>query len=99
MTQEEYNEAQRKLSNELDQLEASTPEEDLAKRFFKNFGCINFRDDEFFHELNLARMFHARHMKRHPEAHPGGIVETTPYTCYHQFTCACGFKEAYDSGD
>ena len=89
----------RELDAELDKLEAATPEDELAKRFFVNHGCINFQSQEFYHELGLARRFHARHMKRHPEAHPGGIVESEPYRCYHQSSCACGFKEAYDSSD
>lgn len=94
---EEYEERQKKLIAEVDKLIEDCSMEDLEKRFFKNFGCINFRSDEFFHELNLARVFHRFHARLHPELH--NLHEETPYNCYHVTKCKCGFCEEYDSGD
>lgn len=94
---EEQEERNRKIGAELYTLVKSEAEEDLNKRFFKNFGCINFRSEEFFHELFLARAYHAHHAKLHPELHD--LHETTPYSCYHVTKCKCGFREECDSGD
>ena len=85
------------LNAELDSIIATTPEDVLIKRFFKNFGCINFRTEEFYHELALARLYHERNMKLHPADHC--VTESEPYSCYHVTACKCGFKEACDSGD
>ena len=46
------------LKLELDELKLSSAEEELNSRFFKDFGCINFQSDEFYHELGLARLWH-----------------------------------------
>ena len=97
MTDAEYHDRERKLNEELDTLEKVWAEEILAERFLKNFGCINFEGEEFFHELWLARLFHERHMRRHPEMHAPREYEK--YHCYHVTECKCGFQEAYDSGD
>ena len=85
------------LKIELDELKLHGSEEDLNIRFFKDFGCINFQSDEFFHELGLARLWHAEHMKLHPERH--AVTTKEPYRCYHETVCKCGFKEACDSSD
>ena len=55
---------------------------------------VNERD-EFFHELGLARLWHAEQLKLHPEKH--AITTKEPFRCYHVTECACGFKEACDS--
>lgn len=95
--QREQEERQRKIEAELDELERTTSEDDLKKRFFKDFGCINFQSDEFFHELNLARRYHARQEKKHPKEHR--LEFTEPFRCYHQTKCTCGYAEACDSSD
>ncbi len=97
MTDSEYRARQRQLNEELDFLESTMAEDQLEKRFLKNFGCINFQNEEFFHELGLARVYHARHMKKYPGMHEVRTHE--PYRCYHVTECKCGFAEAYDSGD
>lgn len=94
---EEQEERDRKIKAELYTLVKGEAEEDLNKRFFKNFGCINFRSDEFFHELALARAYHAHHAMLHPDLH---AMETThPYRCYTVCKCKCGFQEEVDSSD
>ena len=85
------------LKLELDELKLSSTEEELNRRFFKNFGCINFMSDEFYHELSLARLWHEEQMKLHPEQHK--LESTEPYRCYHVTQCKCGYKEACDSSD
>ena len=85
------------LKLELDELKRSSTEEELNRRFFKNFGCINFMSDEFYHELNLARLWHEEQMKLHPEQHK--LESSEPYRCYHVTQCKCGYKEACDSSD
>lgn len=91
-------EAEKKaLQAELDQLLEKFTLAELEKRFLKNFGCINFKSDEFMHELKLARAFHEFHMKLYPELHD--LHEYEKYRCYHITTCKCGFEEAADSSD
>lgn len=92
---EEYEEKQRKLGLELDELAKTCTEAELDARFFKNFGCINFKSDEFFHELGLARLWHKRQIENHPDKHK--VEYATPFNCYHETFCKCGFKEACDS--
>lgn len=87
----------RKLDEELEKLKQTVSEEELCKRFFKDFGCINFASDEFIHELSLARRYHAYHLAKHPEAHEMRDYER--YRCYHVSECKCGFSEACDSSD
>ena len=95
---EEYEAEQKRLNHELDEMLATdcTPE-DLDKRFFKNFGCINFRSEEFFHELKLARIWHERQAKLFPEKHQ--VSNYDKWRCYHVTECTCGFSEACDSSD
>lgn len=91
-------EAEKKaLLAELDQLIEDFTMAELEKRFFKNFGCINFQSDEFMHELKLARAFHDFHKRLHPELHD--LHEYEKWRCYHVTTCKCGFEEACDSSD
>ena len=85
------------LKLELNELKLKNTEEELNKRFLKNFGCINFQSDEFFHELGLARLWHAEQRKLHPEKHE--VSSKEPYCCYHVTECTCGFREACDSSD
>ena len=85
------------LKMELDELKFHETEEDLNRRFFKNFGCINFQSKEFYHELGLARLWHDEQMKLHPEKH--AVTSNEPFRCYHETACTCGFKEACDSSD
>ena len=94
---EEYEKQQAVLRKELDTLLKTEDQKTLEKRFFKNFGCINFREEEFMHELGLARLFHDWHAKLHPELHDKH--EKEPMRCYHVTTCKCGFEEACDSSD
>lgn len=84
-------------NKELEELIDTCNIEDLKKRFFKDFGCINFKSDEFFHELNLARAFHEWDMKINPKDHK--ISKYYRYRCYHVIECSCGFSEACDSSD
>ena len=95
--EQERAERESQLDLELDKLEAVCLPEELDKRFLKNFGCINFQSDEFYHELNLARKWHARKTEKHPKQHKVEFAE--PYRCYHETFCHCGFKEACDSSD
>ena len=83
------------LKLELDELKLHGTEEDLNRRFLKDFGCINFQSDEFLHELGLARLWHAEQLKLHPDKH--AVTTKEPYRCYHVTECTCGFKEACDS--
>ena len=85
------------LKMELNELKFHETEVVLNRRFFKNFGCINFQSKEFYHELGLARLWHAEQMKLHPEKH--AVVSNEPFRCYHETACTCGFKEACDSSD
>lgn len=85
------------LNLELIELKQKFSEDELNKRFLKNFGCINFQSDEFFHELGLARLWHEEQMKLHPALHK--LEFTQPYRCYHVTQCKCGYKEACDSSD
>ena len=91
-------EEQRKvLGAEIAELAKACTPEDLDKRFFKDFGCINFRDDEFFHELGLARRWHAMQQAAHPGQHE--LKQYDKWRCYHVTECKCGFSEACDSSD
>ena len=51
---EEYEAKQHKIETEVRNLMAVEKLEDLDKRFFKNFGCINFISEEVQHEFDLA---------------------------------------------
>jgi len=91
-------EAEKKaIEEEMNTLIIHYPQEDLEKRFFKNFGCINSKSNDEMHELKLAREFHERHKKLHPECHDEHEYEK--WRCYHVTTCKCGFEEAADSSD
>lgn len=92
-----YEEEQRKLVAELDELIKSNKPEDLDKRFFKDFGCINFKDAAFCHELGLARLWHSMRHAAHPSQHEMRSYDR--WTCYHVTECTCGFAEACDSSD
>ena len=92
-----YEERLQKLQNETNELIKTVPEEELVKRFFKNFGCINFQGEDFCHELGLARCFHKYHMEKYPALHD--LKEYEKYRCYHVTTCKCGYEEACDSSD
>lgn len=94
---EEQEAKQKKIKNELDTLMIHYTQEELEKRFLKRFGCINFRNEDFYHELELAREFHKRHQELHPEMHE--IHEYDKYRCYHVIECKCGFNEECDSSD
>lgn len=85
------------LSNELSELLDTNNTEDLKQRFFKDFGCINFKSDEFMHELELAREYHEWDMKINPKDHK--ISKYDRFRCYHIIECTCGFSEACDSSD
>ena len=58
---EDYEKEHAELKAELGSLIVGEGIKPLEERFFKNFGCINFRNADFFHELKLARMFHLWH--------------------------------------
>ena len=92
-----YEEEQRKLNAELDELVKTCSPEELDKRFLRNFGCVNFQSDEFFHELGLARIWHSRRCKENPAGHD--VRRYDKYRCYHVVECTCGFSEACDSSD
>lgn len=94
---EEYEAKARKIRAEVDELMRTTPEAELKQRFLKNFGCINFESEEFYHELNLAREFHHRLEAAHPDEHDTHTYDR--WTCYHVTECKCGFSEACDSSD
>ena len=85
------------LKLELDELRLKFTEDELNKRFLKNHGCINFQSDAFFHELGLARLWHAEQAKLHPEQHTTRNYDK--WRCYHVTECTCGFSEACDSSD
>ena len=85
------------LKHELDELKLSSTEEELNRRFFKNFGCINFISGEAQHEFDLAQMYHKYWEKLIPEFHD--THEEEPMRCYHVTKCKCGFSWACDSSD
>lgn len=85
------------IDKELDDLIATYSPHELEVRFFKNFGCINFKTDEDMYELKLARAYHDFHKKWQPELHDEHEYEK--WRCYHVTTCKCGFEEACDSSD
>lgn len=85
------------VSDEVDRLMATCSEDELAKRFFKHFGCINFKDEKFTKELYLAREFHKRHMAAHPAQHDLRCYDK--WRCYEVTECTCGFNEECDSSD
>lgn len=77
---------------------ANTPEV-LKKRFLRNFGCINFKSDEWMHELELARAYHRILIRLPEEAGKHKSFSREPYRCYCETGCSCGFCEACDSSD
>ena len=93
----EYEELQRRLKSEIDELKAHHTKEELDKRFFINFGCINFCSVERGHEIALALIYHSMRMAENPSAHK--ITDSEPYSCYHLTKCTCGYSEACDSSD
>ena len=94
---EEYEAKQRKIETEVRNLMAVESLEDLNKQFFKNFGCINFIDEEKQHEFDLACQYHTIREAAEPGLHD--THEEEPMRCYHVTTCKCGFSWACDSGD
>ena len=94
---EEYEAKQRKVETEVRNLMAVESLEDLNKQFFKNFGCINFIDEEKQHEFDLACQYHTIREAAEPGLHD--THEEEPMRCYHVTTCKCGFSWACDSGD
>lgn len=89
-----YEEMMKKTRDEVTALAKTTKKADLEKRFLRNFGCINFKDDAFCHELDLAREYHRRHKKVFPELHDEHIEH--PYRNYDKTVCKCGFGEECD---
>ena len=85
------------VRDEVTALARTTKKADLEKRFLRDFGCINFKDDDFYHELDLAREYHRRHKKVLPELHAEHV--THPYREYDKITCKCGYGEEYDYSD
>ena len=94
---EECEAKQRKIEAEVSQLMAVEKLEDLDKRFFKNFGCVNFIDEEKQHEFDLASKYHEIREAAEPGLHD--THEEEPMRCYHVTTCKCGFSWACDSSD
>ena len=92
-----YEEYHKKIVAEVNALIENVGHAELEKRFFKDYGCINFRDDDYMHEVNLAREYHRQHTELFPHLHDKHEIQ--PYNCYHQTVCKCGYSEAYDSGD
>lgn len=92
-----YEMKMQKVRAEVDVLMTENSEPTLTARFLKDFGCINFKSDEFYHELDLAREYHKRHMELRPMMHE--LQKSELYRCYYQTTCKCGFAEADDSSD
>ena len=94
---EEYEAKQRKIEAEVSHLMAVEKLEDLDKRFFKNFGCVNFIDEEKQHEFDLASKYHEIREAAEPGLHD--THEEEPMRCYHVTKCKCGFSWACDSSD
>ena len=94
---EEYEAKQRKIETEVRNLMAVERLEDLDKRFFKDFDCINFIDEEVRHEFNLACQYHTIREAAEPGFHD--THEEEPMRCYHVTKCKCGFSWACDSSD
>ena len=94
---EEYEAKQRKIETEVRNLMAVERLEDLDKRFFKDFDCINFIDEEKRHEFDLASKYHKIREAAEPGLHD--THEEEPMRCYHVTTCKCGFSWACDSSD
>ena len=94
---EEYEVKKRKIEAEVSHLMEVEKLEDLDKRFFKNFGCINFIDEEKQHEFDLACQYHTIREAAEPGLHD--YHEKEPMRCYHVTTCKCGFSWACDSSD
>jgi hypothetical protein len=69
----------------------------IRQMYFKDYGCINFKSDEFYKALRFARDLHDIDEARHPELHDKRSTE--PYRCYHKVECKCGYSEACDSSD
>lgn len=92
-------ELEKAIEDEVTSLMNTTSAEDLKKRFLRNFGCINFKGNDFYYELTLARAYHARlcNDPAHKDEHKHFSYE--PYRCYHVTGCSCGFQEECDSGD
>ena len=94
---EEYEAKQRKIETEVRNLMAVERLEDLDKRFFKDFDCINFIDEEKQHEFDLACQYHTIREAAEPGLHD--THEEEPMRCYHVTKCKCGFSWACDSSD
>lgn len=92
-----YEERQKKIRDEVTALARTMKKADLEKRFLRSFGCINFKDEAFEHELALAREYHRRHKKVFPELHDEHVEH--PYRNYDKTVCKCGFSEECDTGD
>ena len=82
---QEYEERQRALESEVNELKAHYTKDELDKRFFINFGCINFCSEERGHEIALARIYHFMCMAENPSAHK--ITDSEAYSCYHLTKC------------
>lgn len=87
----------KEIKDEVTALAKVTKKADLEKRFFRDFGCINFLDDAAMHEVELASEYHRRHMKVLPELHDEHVE--TPWRSYEKTVCKCGFSKACDSSD
>ena len=94
---EEYEAKQRKIETEVRNLMAAERLEDLDKRFFKDFDCINFINEEKQHEFDLACKYHEIREAAEPRLHDCHEKETM--RCYHVTKCKCGFSWACDSSD
>lgn len=95
--EQKHIERQKKLDAELDKLQATASNDDLDKRFLKDFGCVNFIDDKAQWEFDLARQYHKRLEKAEPAKHDCRTRET--FRSYEETKCPCGFKFAMDSSD
>ncbi len=80
------------------ELMESTPIEELAKEWFKDYGTANGWVFATNFKYVVACAIHAEHMKKYPEMHKK-LPQKHNWRCWHEDNCSCGLCSSWDSSD
>lgn len=75
----------------------STPEEEIRKTWFKDYGTMNGWNWEAHFNYEVAYMLHQCDQDRNPQFHKMHNVNTI--RGWHESKCKCGFGWSCDSSD
>lgn len=80
------------------ELMESTPIEELAKEWFRDYGTMNGWGPSTSFKYGVACAIHAEHAKKYPKQHKQ-LSQRNNWRCWHEDNCSCGLCSSYDSSD